>query len=99
LFSNVNQKVQGVVVKNLRHACKLIEQAIQIAKGPMTETLIPMPADDKSGRPPIIIDSRFIRLDFSKGPVIILDAATAEKDTQEMLEEHLIHQWRTPDLE
>jgi len=85
-------------VKNLKHACELIEQAIQASKGPVTETVIPVPPEDKSGRPPITVDSRFIRLDFSKGPVILLDAAKVEEDTREVLEEHLLPMWRSPDL-
>ncbi|KAI9006818.1 hypothetical protein DFJ74DRAFT_689487 [Hyaloraphidium curvatum] len=77
-------KINGTEVRNLKQASKILDDAIK-------EAAVEKAAGTAE-------DKRYIKLEFSKGPIMVVDAYTVEADTKDVLETHLVPTDRSEDL-
>lgn len=77
-------KINGTEVLNLKQVSKVLDEAVKLGM-----------ANKEKG----VEEGRYIRFDFAKGPVMVMDAWSAQKDTEDVLVQHLIPKDRSEDLE
>lgn len=75
--------INGHPVRNLREASKIVDDATRVGLEAKVQGME---------------EGRYLRLEFEKGPMAVIDTWTLEKDTEEVLELHMVPSVRSEDL-